>query len=101
MSHAISLSEMIGRTPLPGGFTGEVFVTAEATYDDAAGQVVIQLDGHVCPEDSSDPMRQSRPNWMPPGETVRVGGDVQERSDITHDVFHSWVKRLTAALPGR
>lgn len=100
MSHAISLSEMIGRTPLDGGVIGEVFATAEASYDDAAGQVVVQLGGHVCPEDSSDPMRQSRPDWMPPDETVRVGGDIQERSDIAHDVFHSWVKRLTAALPG-
>jgi hypothetical protein len=100
MSHAISLSEMVGRTSLEASdLIGEVFATAEASYDDSSHEVVVILDAHVCPEDASDPMRHLRPAWLSKGETVRVSGDVHERSDIAHDVFHSWVGKVRTSMP--
>ena len=100
MSHAISLSEMVGRVPLKDQvFVGEVFASAEANYDDEAQEVVVTLDGHVSPEDPRNPMQHLRPDWLPSKETVRVHADVHERSDIAHYVFHSWVRRVTEALP--
>jgi hypothetical protein len=85
---------------MPDGRVGEVFATAEANFDDSEQKVVVQLDGHVCPEDASDPMHHYRPEWIPAAETVRVGGDVHECSEIARDVFHSWVRRVIDAVPG-
>lgn len=100
MNHPISLSEFITRFADPeSGVTMELHATLEAQYDSAGHAVVANLDAYTCPDDAAHMRERARPAWLPPAQTVRAGGGVEEASAIARDIFHSWVRQVRTTLP--
>jgi hypothetical protein len=107
MNHSLSLSELIEKLPfrLAGERSSEALVDLHATLtahcEAGAGELVVELDAYVCPDDANHMMEDHlRPEWLPGKQVVRVGGEAGETSDIARDVFHSWVRRVRESVPG-
>ena len=77
----------------------EVCATAETQYDSSAQKVTVALDSFArCVAASGD--HENRPqSWLPPAEHVTEHLAPDEAEAFTKDVFHSWVRKVRAAIP--
>ena len=77
----------------------EVCATAETQYDSSAQKVSVALDSFVrCVCASGNREHQSQP-WLPPAEHVTEYLASDETEAFAKDVFHSWVRKVRAAIP--
>lgn len=94
----MSISEIIETFGEGEGET-EVCATAEAQYDSSAHKVSVALDCFVrCVFASGKREHQTQP-WLPPAEHVTEHLAHDEADAFTKDVFHSWVRKVRAAIP--
>jgi hypothetical protein len=77
----------------------EVCATATTQYDASAQKVSVALDSFTrCVSASGDHEQRPQP-WLPAAEHVTEHLAPGEAEAFTKDVFHSWVRRVRAAIP--
>jgi hypothetical protein len=94
MKSDIFLSEVLEKRG-DGGGAIEVCASADGKYDHAASVLSVTLDAYL--QDFKG--TQSRPEWLPKGETVREHVAHEELREVGHDIFHRWVKRVRETVP--
>ena len=94
----MSISEII-ETLGEGDSATEVCATPETQYDSSAQKVAVSLDSFArCVAASGNREHQTLP-WLPPAEHVTEHLAHDEAEAFTKDVFHSWVRKVRAAIP--
>ncbi len=94
----MSISEIL-ETLGEGEAETEVCATAETQYDSAAEKVSVALDSFVRCVFASGNREHQTPPWLPPAEHVTEHLSHDEAEAFTKYVFHSWVRKVRAAIP--
>jgi len=92
----MSISEILG-TIHDGSI--QVCATADAEYDQAAGKITVALDAFTRSAAVADDGTRVPQPWLPRAERVSEHLPREEADGFLKDVFHSWVKKLRAAIP--
>lgn len=92
------LSEPVASKELKDGVY-EVWATAEAEYDDARSELLVQLNSFVRPTDIRLKDTQFQAEWLPAkGKVVeRVGPE--EAHEQAREIFESWVRKVRRHIP--
>jgi hypothetical protein len=98
MNRVLSSNEILGTVDLQGQET-EVVASAEATYDDGKGELVLELGAFLRPVDIRHKERHLGADWLPRGQVVREHVSRDEAGDLAKDVFHRWVVRVRQSIP--
>ena len=98
MKRVIDTSEVLGKVETPGG-NCEVYVSAEAGFDEAAGRLVVKLEAFLRPAGLLVKERHFRADWLPTNETVTESVAREECHDVARDIFHRWVRKVREAAP--
>jgi len=98
VANLMSISEII-ETLGDGDRETEVCATAETQYDSSTQKISVTLDSFArCVAASGNREHQTQP-WLPPAEHVTEHLARDEAEAFTKDVFHSWVRKVRAAIP--
>ena len=76
----------------------QVCASADADYDRAGGKISVALSAftrHAAGDDGAHLTQR----WLPEGERVNEHLPREEADEFVKDVFHSWVKKVRAAIP--
>lgn len=77
----------------------QVCATAGANYDHATQRISVALEAFTrLASITGDGEHLAQP-WLPPGERVTEHLPHSEADEFVKDVFHSWIKKLRAAIP--
>jgi hypothetical protein len=98
MKRVIDTTEVLGRVETPQG-TCELDASAEASFDEAAGRLVVKLESFLRPTDLLVKERHFRADWLPENETVTESVAREECHDVARDVFLRWVRKVREAVP--
>ena len=98
MKRVIDTSEVLGTVEVREG-TCEVCASADASYDEAAGRLVVQLESFLRPTGLLVKERHFRADWLPANETVTESVAGEECHDVAREIFNHWVRRVRAAAP--
>ena len=69
MKRIIDTSEVLGTVEAPGGMC-ELCASADASFDEAAGRLVVKLEAFLRPADLLAKERRFRADWLRENETV-------------------------------
>jgi hypothetical protein len=92
------ISEII-ETLGEGESATEICATAETQYDSSTEKVSVALDSFTRCVAASGNREHQAPPWLPPAERVTEHLSRDEAEAFTRDVFHSWVRKVRAAIP--
>ncbi len=98
MKQILDTSEVLGAVEGPEGDC-EVCVTADAGFDDSAGQMVVKLDSFLRPTGLLVRERRFRAAWLPANETVTESVAREECHEVAREIFHRWVRKVREAAP--
>ena len=98
MKRVIDTSEMLGTVEVREG-TCEVCASADASYDEAAGRMVVRLESFLRPVGLRVKERHFRADWLPANETVSESGAREECHDVAREIFQLWVRKVREAAP--
>lgn len=98
MKHVIDMSEVLGTVEAQEG-TCEVCVSADASFDEAAGRLVVKLDAFLRPTDLLVKERHFRADWLPENETITEAAGREESREMARDIFHRWVRKVRELVP--
>ena len=93
MRKVIYISEVVMPYETKAG-PGEVFVSADAHYDETKGELVVALSSLVRCHETGEKRWE---DWLPRSETLREAMDFEEGMPATKEIFESWVKRIRSA----
>ena len=79
----------------------ELCAAAEADYDERQCVLVVRLDAFVRQVRHAGPDVCTRPEWLPPAETLREGVAPGEAADLARDIFRRWTKKVRASASNR
>ena len=98
MKKLISSSEVVESVPGDGG-EWEVCAVAAADYDDSNSRVVVELESFLRKASTSGDGEIRRLPWLPGKSRVTEHVPREEASQVSHDVFASWVRKVRHSIP--
>ena len=98
MKRVIDRRVVLGTVEVPEGAC-EVCASADASYDEAAGRLVVRLESSLRPAGLLVKERHFRADWLPANETVTEAGDLAECDAEARAIFQRWVRKVRAAAP--
>lgn len=98
MKRVIDTSEVLGTVETAEG-PCEVYVSADAGFDEARGRLVVKLEAFLRPTDLLAKERHFRADWLPKNETVMESVGPEETVELARDIFHRWVRKVREAAP--
>jgi hypothetical protein len=98
MKHVINTSEVLRTVETREGMC-ELCASADASYDEGAGLVVVKLEAFLRPAGLLVKERHFREPWLPADETITEGVGREECGDMAREIFHGWVRKVRAASP--
>lgn len=98
MKRVIDRSVVLGTVEVPEGIC-EVCASADASYDESAGRLVVRLAAFLRPAALFVKERHLHADWLPADETVTESGALDEAHDEAREIFHRWVGKVRAAAP--
>ena len=97
MRNRISLSEVVGETEHPEGRC-EICTSAEGIHKEENEQLTVELDCWLRPVITAEQGKKIQADWLPRAETVTGSVPRSEASDMTKDIFASWVKLVRKSI---
>jgi hypothetical protein len=91
----MSINEILGT--IHDG-TVQVCATADADYDHASQRISVALEAFTRLASITGNGEHLPQPWLPPGERVAEHLPHSEADEFVKDVFHSWIKKLRAAV---
>ena len=98
MKRIIDTSEVLGTVEAPGGMC-ELCASADASFDEAAGRLVVKLEAFLRPADLLAKERRFRADWLPENETVTESVAREECHEVAREIFLRWVRKVREATP--
>ena len=98
MKRIIDTSEVLGRVDAPEG-PCEVCASADASFDESAGRLVVSLDAFLRPTDLLAKERHFRAAWLPKSDSVIESVAREEAHEVAREIFHRWVRKVREAVP--
>lgn len=98
MKKLISSSEVVESVHGDGG-EWEVCAVAAADYDDSNSRVVVELESFLRKASTSGDGEIRRLPWLPGKSRVTEQAPREEASQVAHDVFASWVRKVRHSIP--
>jgi hypothetical protein len=98
MRNRISMSEVVGEAQHPGGRC-EVCANTEGLYEEGGARLVVKLDCWLRPSIMAEQGKKIQADWLPHAETVTASVSQSEASDMTKEIFDSWVKLVRKSIP--
>ena len=98
MKRVIDTSEVLGTVEVPEGMC-EVCVSADASFDEAAGRMVVKLEAFLRPAGLLVKERHFRADWLPSNETVTESVGREESGEMAREIFHGWVRKVRETAP--
>ena len=98
MKRIIDTSEVLGTVEAPEGLC-ELCASADASFDEEAGRLVVKLEAFLRPTGLLVKERHFRADWLPENETVSESGAHEECHEAAREIFHRWVRRVREAAP--
>jgi hypothetical protein len=98
MKKLISSSEVVQSIH---GDSGEwaVCAAAEADYDESDSRVVVELESFLRKASTSGEGEVRHPPWLPGKSRVTEQAPREEASQVAHDVFASWARKVRHSIP--
>jgi hypothetical protein len=98
MKRIIDTSEVLGTVQAPEGLC-ELCASADASFDEEAGRLVLKLEAFLRPTDLLAKERRFRANWLPQNQTVTESVGREECHEVARAIFHRWVRRVRETAP--
>jgi len=98
MKRIIDTSEVLGAVEAPEGLC-ELCASADASFDEEAGRLVMKLEAFLRPTDLLVKERHFRAGWLPENETVTESVAREECHEMAREIFHRWVRKAREAAP--
>ena len=98
MKRILDTSEALGTVEAPEGLC-ELCASAEASFDEQAGRLLVKLEAFLRPTDLLVKERHFRADWLPKNETVTEPLAREECPAVAREIFHRWVRKVRAAAP--
>lgn len=98
MKRVIDTSESLGTVETPEGRC-EVCASAQASFDEAAGRLRVELEAFLRPTDLLAKERHFRAEWLPRNQTVTESVAREESHDVAREIFHRWARKVREAAP--
>ena len=98
MKRIIDTSEVLGRVDAPEG-PCEVCASADASFDETAGKLVVKLGAFLRPTDLLAKERHFRAAWLPRSDTVIESVGLEESNEVAREIFHRWARKVREAAP--
>jgi hypothetical protein len=98
MKRIIDTSEVLGTVEASEGVC-ELCASADASFDEEAGRLVMTLEAFLRPTGLAAKERHSRANWLPKNETVTEFIARDECHEVAREIFHRWVRKVREAAP--
>jgi hypothetical protein len=98
MKRIIDTSEALGTLEMPEGAC-ELCASAEASFDEQAGRLVVKLEAFLRPTDLLVRERHFRADWLPKNETVTESVAREECHEVAREIFHRWTRKVREAAP--
>jgi hypothetical protein len=98
MKKLITCSEIVESIHGDGG-EWEVCAAAEADYDESNSRVVVELESFLRKVSVSGDGEVRRLPWLPTKNRVTEHAPREEASQVVHDVFASWVRKVRQSIP--
>ena len=73
--------------------------SADATYDDGAGSLVVRLESFLRTTNLRASEKRVPASWLPKAETVTESVDPGETREAARNIFHRWVRKVRQAAP--
>ena len=97
MNKLISLAEPMVEFPLRSGERGELFATAEGSYDSQRELLCLELGAEVL--SSGTPVIEQRPPWLPEPQALKEHVPLGEATTLARDIFRHWVDKVRRRIP--
>jgi hypothetical protein len=97
MRKLISSSEVVESVHGDGG-EWEVCAVAEA-YDESDSRVVVELESFLRKASTSGDGEVGQLPWLPGKSRVTEHAPCEETSQMAHDVFASWMRKVRHSIP--
>jgi hypothetical protein len=98
MKRIIDTSEALGTVEAPEGLC-ELCASAEASFDEQAGRLLVKLEAFLRPTDLLVKERHFRADWLPKNEMVTESIAREECPAVAREIFHRWVRKVREAAP--
>jgi hypothetical protein len=98
MKRIIDTSEVLGTVEVPEG-ASELCASAEASFDEEAGRLLVKLEAFLRPTGLLVKERRFRADWLPKNETVTESVAREECHEVAREIFHRWVRKVREAAP--
>lgn len=98
MKPIIDTSEVLGTVEAPEG-SCELCASADASFDEAAGRLVMKLEAFLRPANLLVKERHFRADWLPKNETVTEAIAREECHEVAREIFQRWGRKVRAAAP--
>ena len=98
MKELIPSSKVVQSVRGDGG-EWEVRAGAEADYDESDSRVVVELESFLRKASTSGEGEVRHPPWLPGKSRVTEHAPREEASQVAHDVFASWVRKVRHSIP--
>jgi hypothetical protein len=77
----------------------EVCISAEATYDEDAGRLTVELKSFLRNTDLVTKEKHFLADWLPKPETVRESVGPEETVELAREIFHRWERKVRQSAP--
>ena len=98
MKRIIDTSEVLGTVEAPEGLC-ELCASADASFDEEAGRLLVKLETFLRPTDLLVRERHFRADWLPKNETVTESVAREECHEVAREIFHRWTRKVREAAP--
>ena len=99
MNKLISTSQIVDTIEFSGE-EWEVCAAADATYEQSTSRVVVELESFLRKSSIGGDGEVRRVDWLPEKRCVTEHAPRIEATQVAHDVFVSWVRRVRQSLHG-
>lgn len=98
MKRIMSISEIVDSHEVMKG-TREVIATADANYDEARQELVMDMDSRAIVTDVRGHESKLPEDWLPNPETIRERVPSEEAQPLARELFHRWTTKVRATIP--
>ncbi len=98
MKRIIDTSEVLGTVEAPEGVC-ELCASADASFEEAAGRLVVKLEAFLRPTDLLAKERHFRAEWLPENQSVSESVPREECHEVAREIFHRWTRKVREAAP--
>lgn len=100
MIHALlDATQVLGAVTYDGS-THDVVAEAVANHDRRTKVLTVSLRAFLRAGASDEFGKVSTPPWLPALETVTEHVEIEEATEMAKDIFASWRRKVSAAIPG-